>query len=114
MKNETTILLEKLAAQMGTTAEYLWAVLIRQAPISATVDLVLALIFLTITWLYVRFGIKKWQRIYDEDWGLGYAAGGIIVVILFFCAIISIPGIINGYMSPEYWALKEVLNTIQE
>ena len=34
-------LIEALAAKLGTTAEHLWGVLVRQAPISGAVDLVL-------------------------------------------------------------------------
>jgi hypothetical protein len=38
---ELTELLGKLADKLGTTVEKLWSVLLKQAPISGTVDLLL-------------------------------------------------------------------------
>ena len=43
MNEATAKLIEELAAKLGTTAEHLWGVLVRQAPISATVSAALTL-----------------------------------------------------------------------
>lgn len=39
MEEKTIKLIEQLAQKLGTTTEYLWAVLLKQAPIDATVVL---------------------------------------------------------------------------
>ena len=41
MDSQSAVVIQNLANKLGTTSEYLWAVLIKQAPISGTVDLIL-------------------------------------------------------------------------
>ena len=58
MNEQTTILLQKLSESLGTTSEYLWAVLIKQAPISATISMVIFTQYETlskgINWLWEK------------------------------------------------------------
>lgn len=122
MKNQTTELLEKLAVQLGTTAEYLWSVLLVQARISAITDLIFLILailsgyFLYRTHRYLSQGTKDMHSIY---YGKGEAVvipmiiGLIIWIIFFFIMFFSIGNIINGLFNPEYWALNKILNSIR-
>lgn len=115
MNEQTTKLIEQLAAKLGTTAEYLWTVLIAQARIEAIECAIVSLIFLILTLVsgLTFFYCRKKYLQDDED---GYMAGQIFSsVIGVFCVIPAIMygvGIVTPMMNPEYWALKQILNQI--
>lgn len=122
MKNQTTELLEKLAVQLGTTAEYLWSVLIVQARISAITDLIFLILaivsgyFLYRTHLYLGKEGEDMHSIYDrkeEAVIIPMFVGVIIWAIFFLVMFFSIGNIINGLFNPEYWALNKILNSIR-
>ncbi len=122
MNDQTTKLVEQLAQKLGTTAEYLWAVLLKQAPISAATDLIyLILVIIGGVLLY------KLHKYLSEEGGeyknsiycdkeelvvipmvLVTFLWGVIAIVCFFC----IGNIINGFFNPEYWALKEILSQL--
>ena len=116
MNDNITQLLEKLATELGTTAEYLWAVLIAQAPISAMVSTIhIIIVILTGIFLFQlhRHFIKK--EVYYETEELAVfpmLLGSILWGIYALVAIFSISNIITGFLNPEYWALKQILNLI--
>ena len=100
-------MLKTLADKLGTTADYLWSVMVHQAIVEAYTNiaiLAVAWFALGVLVLIVRKNIK------DDDW---------ITVVVFGCAILGmlsafilsrrIPMIIN----PEFWALNEILRTIK-
>lgn len=119
-------LLETLAQQLGTTVEYLWGVLLKQAPVSATIDLVTCLLLIAF-----MYGTWRLHRYYsapindDEDYLdctryeendlaiIIVVVFGVVSLVMLFCILSAIPGIINGYFNPEYWALKEILNSVK-
>ena len=119
MNEQTTKLIEQLAQKLGTTAEYLWNALLKQAQISATIDLVY-LVIVTI----MGIGLYKLHKYCAKETGEYkesiYKDKGEIVtpamvilaivwVIFFVACFFSIGNIINGFFNPEYWVLKEVL-----
>lgn len=122
MNDQTSQLLEKLAAKMGTTVEYLWAVLIRQAALSATTDL-LYLIFVIIGGFFLWKLHKKLckeneggESVYEKDPELivtPMICAALVWVVLFFFAFFSIGDILSAYINPEYWALEKVLETVK-
>lgn len=111
MNEQTLQLIEKLALKLGTTAEHLWGVLVRQAPISGAIGLACdaALLFaLYVMWkklLAVDF--DKW----DSEFGKGSMFGGLAIatVICLACAFGNLPTEIAGFLNPEYWALKQLI-----
>jgi len=124
MNENTAKLLEQLAQKLGTTSEYLWKVLLKQAPIDATVNLIqITLIMLFGLMLYKihRKLMKKDEGEYGET---GYSKyeematipmiiGGIVFVIIFICAFFCMGDVVNGYFNPEYWALNKVLSSLK-
>lgn len=78
MNEETRKLIESLAASLGTTAEHLWQVLLRQAYISFWTDL----LFYTITAVGVWFTAKcsaKFRSLAAEDATRSCPAGAELV-----------------------------------
>lgn len=126
MNDNTARLIEQLAQKLGTTSEYLWSVLLKQAPIEATITLIQ-------TGLVALFGLVLWcvhkklsNTIVDNDYGKGnmydkyelsagvpMLLGLVIFVILSITAFFCFGEIINGYFNPEYWAFDHILRSLK-
>lgn len=114
MDDKTLQAVTALANKLGTTAEYLWGVLVKQAPLSGALDLaVLAAWVAACVWL-VRFVRKntagddpKW----DDEVGRTFAWGGVVIVCSLTALIggLSISGAVTAIVNPEYWALRQIL-----
>jgi len=95
-------MIKELADKLGTTAEHLWAVLVRQAVIEATTNLV---ILGSLGVVVVVFAMWTFMQDRDEDWrGIG------VVAVLLFSAIAAMvcSNEIPQLMNPEYYAFKQL------
>lgn len=117
MDQNTAKLLEQLSHQLGTTSEYLWGILLKQAPISAAISIFqIALIAGFGVILYKIHMLCKNNDSYDESDHIR-----MLMVILAFVEILFIilglilivPNILNGFLNPEYWALHEIMKHIR-
>jgi len=119
MKDE---LIEKLAAKLGTTVEHLWGVLLRQAPISGTVDLIITIAFVVASVFAVRLVVRntiapeateanKYPRAAWRDMEFPAWCGvGILVTITVGVVCNNVPWIVAAFFNPEYWALRQIIN----
>lgn len=125
MDDKTSKLIEQLAVKLGTTAEYLWTILLKQAKISAINDIIflsVSLLFGFILFRIHRYLLKE-RKVggYEESYYHKYEEAAILPMVIFTVAftitfiisLSSISNIINGLLNPEYWALKEILDTIK-
>lgn len=122
--NENTLkLLEQLAQKLGTTTEYLWNILIKQAYIDATITLIqiiIVVIYCIVLWkLHIWLckipkneHLTRYEK-HEELAGIPMFLGLSVAVILLIVSIISLQYVFIGYLHPEYWALKEILNNIK-
>ena len=121
MNEQTAKMVEQLAEKLGTTTEYLWGILIRQAPMSAFIDLVYCVLVLFMG--YGLFKVHKWLLKATEDYDSLYeqfkegavlpmVIASLVWCILFMGCFFSIANIINGFFNPEYWALNKVLRSL--
>jgi Flp pilus assembly pilin Flp len=117
MNEETTKLIQQLADKLGTTAEHLWAVLVRQAPITSCVDVVVLIAAVIATVISARTlmkGVKGLKDGFEND-GLNMSmaiVGSIVCLIAAIVLIICIAGLgttASGFLNPEYWALKQII-----
>lgn len=116
MNEATTKLVEELAAKLGTTAEHLWGVLVRQAPISGVCD-ALAIV----AWIIGLAWALRLVRSKTTDQGNGCAEWtdeGALVAWLVWAFTASVVMLVAGacfaeivasIVNPEYWALKQVM-----
>lgn len=120
MNTETNELLERLAQKLGTTVEYLWSVLIKQAPISSTVTLFQFALIITFGIVLYRLHIKFSKETYNknsiyyeyqEAAAIPMIVGFLIFLLLAVCGFFCIEDMINGFINPEYWALSKILST---
>jgi len=121
MKEEITSMLKTLAEKLGTTVEYLWEVLVRQAYVSAITDIIMLVLFIIAGTLFWRFHKKCTDRgWYNGEYPeyIGVASipmilGSVAYFIWFIVILISIHNMITGFANPEYWALQQILNQIK-
>lgn len=121
MNDQTAKLLEQLAGKLGTTSEYLWSVLLKQAPVAATITLIQIL-------LVLAAGIGLWkahQHFLNDDNKVSYynlneglavpmVVGCIFWLILLIAAFFLMEEIINGYFNPEFWALDYIMGKLSD
>lgn len=125
MNDNTAKLLEQLAAKLGTTSQYLWGILLKQAHISAITTLVQILITLLGGLMLYRVHKKLSKEDENVDRGRSlywkYEELAVIPMIIsslvfigfLISAFFSFGDVINGFFSPEYWALEKVLDTVK-
>ena len=122
MDEKTLHALTTLAQKLGTTAEYLWGVLLRQAPITGVVDLLIAVAWVIAVSLWFRFVMRKtnasnktesnqnpraeWR---DEAAGFAWFSAIIFAVIASLAVTFSLPSIVSALLNHEYWALRQIL-----
>lgn len=117
---ETVPLLEQLAAQLNTTVEFLWDVLVRQAQVYVISHIVWWVIFAVSIWPAV-WASKWFMRIMEGD-ETDETAGWVFFIALLLWVVVFITGIGNllateefltALLNPEYWALQQILEFIK-
>jgi hypothetical protein len=111
--DQIVAVLGPLAAKLGVAAEHLWAVLLRQAPITGAMSLVFYAFLIACC-----FGLFRWIKFvrdkvdndrWDEISYLGPILGAIPLVIGIVIAIDYLPLTVAAFFNPEYWALHEII-----
>ena len=67
---DLTKLLETLALQLGTTTEYLWTIMIKQAKIAIITEsffIVVSMIIIYFSIKYFKWANSNWQELYKHD-----------------------------------------------
>jgi hypothetical protein len=111
MDDKTLQALTTLAAKLGTTAEYLWGVLLKQAPISGVVGLLAdAALLYAVYFAWTRL-LKVEFTGYDSDIKKGGAYLGLFIgsALCLVAALGNLPIEVAALLNPEYWALRQIL-----
>lgn len=121
--------LTALANKLGTTAEYLWVVLVGQGKIKFVfwaVILVLAVVF-TVAFFKKLSSMEsqvgklkdpddRYSKFYWDDLPVGdwvwLVLSGVLGLVFIFWAMGDGYGAINGLLNPEYFALKTILSAL--
>ena len=118
--------IDAIAANLGVAAEHVYGALLKQAMVSGLRSVVYIIICLAVSYLI----IKMFKRIYSDvkegedsifvdSFGISLGGvfaiiiGGVAIIILFFAIMADIGNATTALLNPEYWALKEILNTIK-
>ncbi len=127
MNENSQKLLEALAQKLGTTTEYLWGILIKQAPIDAAITLfqiVLVMVFGIILFRIHKkmMVVKEYENGYGKESGyehynvgaiLPMVVGCFVLVVFSIISFLCIPDVVSGFFNPEYWALNKVLYSVK-
>jgi hypothetical protein len=111
MNEQLTKLIEHLADKLGTTTEHMWGVLLRQAPISASIGILLdALCIALVCFGWKKLCAKKFDG-YDADMirSMSFLVMWLITILCLAVVGLSLSTDIAGFLNPEYWALKQLL-----
>ena len=113
-------LLRELAQSLGTTVEYLWAVLVKQQIIDAQIMLAISsiiLVFNILLSMFYKYIANRFSGIrghYDEcsprqtSWNVYFAILGVSIIAIIILWIYAY----KIYANPEYYALQEILNVL--
>ncbi len=109
-----TPLLEQLATKLGTTTEYLWTILLKQAPIHAF-TIIGAFIFCILFGILLLRIFSKYRDTveYKMDWQIPFIFISIIWMFVFIIVIAYLSSAITALLNPEYYALQQILNAIK-
>ena len=116
---ELAPILQQLAESLGTTTQYLWGVLVKQAPVQATIILIQMLLVVAFTIVLVQKHKKYSKEEYPYDMiehpvrGVAMVVAAGLAVILLVVCFCYIPEMVNGFLRPEYWALDHILSTFK-
>jgi hypothetical protein len=122
MNEQTQKMLEQLAAKLGTTVEYLWGVLVKQAHIEFWSDILWYLVTFSIVFVGYKIGSKLWDRANkakearyedEEGWQIGAGLTWAVSAIVGLIAVWFIPTTLYKILNPEYWALEKILTLLQ-
>lgn len=119
--NKVEVVLRELAAQLGTTAEYLWTVLVKQAVVESIYGVVIWLLFLTIFSTCLKYLSKNFTRGFVNSKEpdpfiftlviFCLVAGGISLLSM-LVGVACIGDIVTGFINPEYYALTQILEKL--
>jgi uncharacterized membrane protein len=108
--------LQQLADKLGVGVDRLWACMIKQAPIDATINIItwFGLLALTVGTIIACWILHKKNQESGNDYDIIVAVLGIASA----CLIMGIWGLFSTYASltlaglynPDYWALHQILH----
>jgi hypothetical protein len=107
-------LLEKLAAQLGTTVEFLWSVLLKQAQVEngiAIFGLIIGVLILILSISAIVYAVVKQDEVEEAGVFLVFLGIGLFVISLIVMYENIITYVTTKY-NPEYWALQEILKQL--
>lgn len=114
MDEKTLQALTALADKLGTTAEYLWGVLLKQAPITGALSLLMMAAWVAVCVLLVRYVKRKTageEPEWDDEVTRAFAWAGTVCLCAIAALVITIAfsDAITALVNPEYWALRQIL-----
>lgn len=117
-KQELLKRLDVLAEKLGTTAAYLWSVLIRQAISDGVTDIVTAVFFAVVAYVVYNYGsrcltkAKRSDRYDAKDYYIGGYLLHASTVILAGISTTWLCSAVQHFINPSYYALHEVLESL--
>jgi len=114
---QSLVLLEKLAVKLGTTADMLWKVLVKQAFIDGVLVLSFILVVFLADIILLCNAAKLIKRIEDSRNGDGWKSvafiGCVVLAALTIFAFILCFMVPTNFLNPEYWALDKILSSLK-
>ncbi|MCY9274563.1 hypothetical protein [Bacillus haynesii] len=111
--------IDKLAAKLGVAAEHVYGVLVKQAFANGVTDSIIGAVFLMIAVVAGVIITKVTLKSYEErhcdwdcEWFFVVLAVGLLVILPGGIGIYVIAEGLKALINPEYYAIKEILDTI--
>ena len=118
--------IDAIAANLGVAAEHVYGALLKQAVVSGLRSVVYIIIGLAVSYVIIKIlktvysDVKEGEDgIFADSYGVSLGGvfalifGGIAIILMFFAIMSDISNATTALLNPEYWALKEILDTIK-
>ena len=118
--------IDAIAANLGVAAEHVYGALLKQAMVSGLRSVVYIIIGLAVSYVIIKIlktvysDVKEGEDgIFVDSYGVSLGGvfalifGGIAIILMFFAIMSDISNATTALLNPEYWALKEILDTIK-
>jgi len=119
MSDQVMEILRVLAEKFGTTTEFLWGILVRQAYVFGITSIVVfaatsLLVFLW-NWGVFRYEIPSDDPKGDTKFGVYMLRlFGVMLAFIWTCMFLSgMHEVSTALINPEYWALRQVLGGLK-
>lgn len=126
MEDKAFEYIDAIAANLGVAAEHVYGALLKQAMVSGLISVLYIIICLAVSYVIIKIlktvyaDVKaEEESLFVDGFGISLAGvfavifGGIAIVIMFFVIMAEISNATTALLNPEYWALKEILDTIK-
>jgi len=100
--------LDALAEKLGTSGEYLFEVLLRQAEVEVYKNAALFGLLLLIS---IGLSFSAYRFLKEENYDGGGPLTAVAVLFFIFTAVVF-SRLLTPLLNPEYWALREILQQI--
>lgn len=113
MNDKAAQLLQELAEKLGTTVQYLWAVLVRGNQIQGIYCLFVAALFAGLGYISYRLIKHSYaENVYnDEEYMVGGIVAGVVSLAVFLITFYY--GLILT-LSPQYGAIQDILEAVKK
>lgn len=115
-KDRAFDMLEIMAKKLGTTTEYLWKILVKQAYVNAIWSIIQIAALFPI-FLVLQHVQNSMPNVFQKDHDTETLVMCIAWLFYGMYAIAStysnLEDFINGFFNPEYWALNQLTNQIK-
>ena len=106
------VILQPLADKLGTTAQHVWELQIKQAYVDGSIALVGLLFGLAIVVLTVFLNLKyNDDEYYDFNFWVVVSIIPIIIGVSFICS--TIVTVFTSFINPEYYALQHLIQLVK-
>lgn len=122
MDEKTLQTLTALTNKLGTTAEYLWGVLLKQATITGVIDFALMAAWVMLTVIWCRFVLRKTTAPKPTDKDLhpradwteeaaffSWLSAVALALVTAFIVTSNFATTAAALVNPAYWALRQIL-----
>lgn len=113
--------IDGLAKSLKVPATHVYNIMIRQQVAQAISNLLFVLVFVILSIIFYKVGMKTWSEI--EQTKQEDELVGITIFSFFFCGICSLvticsfwhdySDIVTGFTNPEYGAIKEIISFVK-
>jgi|694.fasta_scaffold56758_5 hypothetical protein len=114
MNEQIMGILRVLAEKFGTTTEFLWGIMVKQAYVYGITSIFVFAVtsVLIFGWNYLVF---RYEIPEDDDGDARFGTymcrlGGLMLIFIWTCLFLSgMHDVSTALINPEYWALKQVI-----
>lgn len=126
MEDKAFEYIDAIAANLGVAAEHVYGALLKQSMVSGLRSVLYIIICLAVSYVIIKMikriysDVKEGEDgIFVDSYGISLGGvfalvfGGIAIILIFFAIMSDISNATTALLNPEYWALKEILDTIK-